>query len=53
MAPYRQKWCPVITPSKKNESAGFELSFGSAAVKIYPFTILYWVNENENMYPKN
>ena len=28
---------------------GFDLSFGSDAVKMYPFTTLYWVNEDENM----
>ena len=32
---------------------GFNLFFGSAFMKIYPFTILYWVNEDENMYPNN
>ena len=27
----------------------FDLSFGSAAVKIYPFATLCWVNKDENM----
>ena len=30
-------------------SPGFDSSFGSAAVKIYPFTTLCWVNRDENI----
>ena len=33
--------------------ARFDLSFGSAVMKIYPFAILHWVKNNENMYPNN
>ena len=29
--------------------SGFNLSFGSAVVKIYPFATLCWVNKDENM----
>ena len=32
------------------ECTGFDLTFWSAIVKIYPFAILCWVNKNENMY---
>ena len=29
--------------------SGFDLSFGSAVVKIYPFATFRWVNKDENM----
>ena len=29
--------------------SGFDSSFGSAVVKIYPFAILYWVNKDEKI----
>ena len=32
-------------------TSGFELSFRSAIMKIYPFTNLCWLNEDENMQP--
>ena len=32
---------------------GFDLSFGSVIMKICPFTISYWVNEDESMYSNN
>ena len=37
----------------RNDLSGFHLSFGSAAVKIYPSTVLCWVNEDENMQLNN
>ena len=30
---------------------GFDLSFGSTVVKIYPFVTLIWLNKDENMFP--
>ena len=33
----------------KINTAEFSLSFGNAIMKIYPFTTLSWMNEDENM----
>ena len=33
--------------------AGFDLSFGSTIVKIYPFTNFCWLKKDENMYYNN
>ena len=34
---------------KIHDNSGFDLSFGSATVKIYHFTTLYCVNEDHNV----
>ena len=35
--------------SIRYSDTGFDLSFGSVIMKICPFTISYWVNEDESM----
>ena len=51
------EWSWKKSPGKKANvqrlcySTGFNLSFWSAVVKIYPFVTLCWMNKDKNIYP--
>ena len=42
-------WSDFLSSRYFQTSTGFDLSFGNTVGKIHPFTIICWVNNDENM----